>query len=195
MNRNLIVSALLALAAAGAFAQTAASTVQRDVNQQQRIENGLQNGSLTTREAAKLEKDEAKVDRVQTQALKDGQLSDAERARLQKAQNKTSQDIYGAKHNGATGNPDSASSKRMQADVQRNLNQDKRIEQGVQNGSLTNHEVAKLERGESRAHAKEAVAGADGHVGKREQRSVQRTENRDSRKIRRQKHDGQERKG
>jgi hypothetical protein len=195
MNRNLIVSALLALAAAGAFAQTAASTVQRDVNQQQRIENGLKDGSLTTREAAKLEKDEAKVDRVQAQALKDGKLTDAERARLQSAQNKASQDIYNAKHNDVTGNPDSASSRRMQADVQRNINQDKRIEQGVQNGSLTNHEVARLERGQARAHAKEAAAGADGHVGKHEQRSIQRTENRDSRRIHRQKHDAQERNG
>jgi hypothetical protein len=65
----------------------------------------------------------------------------------------------------------------------------------VQNGSLTNHEVAKLERGEARIANKEAAAGADGHVGKHEQRSIQRSENRESRKIHRQKHDAQERKG
>jgi hypothetical protein len=195
MNRNLVVSALLALAAAGAMAQTTASTVQRDVNQQQRIENGLKNGSLTTGEAARLEREEGRVDQLQSQALKDGKLSDAERARLQKAQNKVSGDIKAAEHNGATGNPNSVSSKRMQADVQRNVNQEKRIEQGVQNGSLTNHEVAKLERGEGRIDRKEARAGADGHVGRREQRNIQHSENRESRKIYRQKHDAQERKG
>src|SRR6267142_1028111 len=46
----------------GAFAQTTGSTVQRDVNQEKRIEQGLQDGKITTREAAILERDESKVD-------------------------------------------------------------------------------------------------------------------------------------
>ncbi|MFD2273424.1 hypothetical protein ACFS07_26630 [Undibacterium arcticum] len=75
----------------------------------------------------------------------------------------------------------------MQADVQRNVNQEQRIEAGVKNGSLTNHEVAKLERGQARIDAKEAVAGHDGHVSAAEQARVQRTENRQSRRIHRQK--------
>lgn len=195
MNRNLIVSALFTFAAAGAFAQTAASTVQRDVNQEKRIEQGLQNGSLTTREASQLQRDESKVDKLQTQALKDGKLSDAERARLQKAQNKASHDINTAEHNGVNGNPLSASSQRMQADVQRNVNQQQRVEQGVQNGTLTNHEVAKVERGEAKIDHKEYVAGRDGQVNKREQRKVQRADNHESKKIFRQKHDAQNRKG
>jgi hypothetical protein len=196
MNRNFVVSALLAFAAAGAFAQTnTAATVQRDVNQQQRVENGLQNGTLTTREAAALEKEEAKVDKMQSQALKDGKLTDAERARLQNAQNKVSKDIHTAKTNGVNGNPLSGSSQRMQADVQRNINQEKRIEQGVQSGSLTNREVGKLEKGEAKIDRKEARAGADGHVGQREQRRIQRSENKESRKIFKEKHDAQERKG
>ena len=196
MNRNFVVSALLAFAAAGAFAQTnTATTVQRDVNQQQRVENGLQNGTLTTREAAALEKEESKVDKMQSQALKDGKLSDAERARLQNAQNKVSKDIHTAKTNGVSGNPLSGSSQRMQADVQRDINQQKRVEQGVQSGSLTNHEVGKLEKGEAKVDRKEARAGADGHVGKREQRRIQRSENKESRKIFKEKHDAQERKG
>ncbi|UUZ55732.1 hypothetical protein LP419_09440 [Massilia sp. H-1] len=45
-----------------------------------------------------------------------------------------------------TGNPNSASSQRMQADVQRNVNQQTRIENGIKSGELTNHEVAKLEK-------------------------------------------------
>jgi hypothetical protein len=195
MKRNLIISALLIGASLGAFAQTAASTVARDVKQQQRIENGLQNGSITTREAGQLERDEAKVDRLQSKALKDGTLSDAEKTRLQAAQNKASRDINTAAHNGVNGNPLSASSQRMQADVQRNINQEKRIEGGIQNGSLTNHEVAKLEAGQARVDHKEAVAARDGHVGAKEQARVQRTENRQSKRIRHQKHDAQERKG
>ena len=191
MNRTLLAVAL-SMACAGAFAQTtAASTTQRDVNQQTRIENGLKDGSLSTKEAAKLEKEESHVDRLQAKDLKDGKLTNAERAQLNAAQNKVSADIAADKHNAVTGNPNSASSKRMQLDVARNVRQEKRIEGGIQNGSLTNHEVAKLEQGQARVDRKEAMAGANGHVGKAEQRSIQRSENRQSARIHRQKHDAQ----
>jgi hypothetical protein len=189
MNRTLIAAAL-SLACAGAFAQTtAASTTQRDVNQQTRIENGLKDGSLSTKEAAQLEKRESRVDRLQAKDLKDGKLSNAERTQLNAAQNKVSRDIAADKHNAVTGIPNSASSRRMQADVARNVNQEQRVENGIQNGSLTHHEVSKLERGQARVDGKEASAGADGHVGKAEQNRVQRSENRQSGRIHREKHD------
>lgn len=195
MNHKLVITVALLGASLGAFAQTAASTVQRDVNQEKRIEQGLQNGSITTREAGLLERDEAKVDKLQAQALKDGKLSDQERARLQAAQNKASHDIETAKHNGVNGNPLSASSQRAQADVQRNINQQQRVEQGIQGGSLTNHEVAKLERGQSKVDQREYVAARDGHIGKKEQAKIQRAENRQSKRIHHEKTDAQERKG
>ena len=191
MNRTLIAAAL-SLAFASAFAQTnAATTTQRDVNQQTRIENGLKDGSLSTKEAAKLEKEESHVDRLQSKDLKDGKLSPAERAQLNAAQNKVSKDIAADKHNAVTGNPNSASSKRMQADVARNVNQEKRIEGGIQNGSLTNHEVSKLEAGQAKVDRKEAIAGRNGHVGKGEQASIQRSENRQSKRIHHEKTDAQ----
>src|SRR5436853_177211 len=126
-----------------AFAQT--GTVQRDVNQQERIEQGLKSGQLTTREAARLEREEARVERDQARALRDGKLTPAEKARLAREQNKVSRDIYREKHDAQTGNPNSASSQRMQADVQRNVNQQQRIEQGVKSGELTNREAAALD--------------------------------------------------
>jgi len=193
MKVNAILAALLLAAGASAFAQTPASTVQRDVNQEKRIEGGLQNGTLTTREASQLEREESKVDRIQAHDLKDGKLSDAERAKLQTAQNKVSRDINTAEKNGVNGNPLSASSQRMQADVQRNVNQQQRIENGVQNGSLTNHEAGKLERGQAKVDHKEYVAGRDGHVGAHEEKRIQRAENHQSRRIFREKHDGQTR--
>ena len=196
MKFNALITAAMLAASAGAYAQaTTAGSVQRDVNQQERIEQGLKSGQLTTREAGKLEREESKVDHLQAQALKDGKLTPAEKARLEGAQNQVSRDIAAAKHNGATGNPTSASSLRMQADVQRNVNQEKRIEAGVQNGSLTNREAAKLERGQAHVDRKEAAAARDGHVGAAEERSIQRSENRQSRKIHRQKTDAQVRKG
>ena len=158
---KLIPVLLTTLLAVSAFAQTVGTDVQRDVNQQQRIESGLKSGQLTTHEAAKLEREESNIDRVQAKALKDGKLSDAEKARIAKMQDKASRDITAEKHDAQTGNPDSASSKRMQADVQRNVNQQKRIEKGVQSGELTNKEAGKLEGGQARVDRKEARAGAE----------------------------------
>jgi hypothetical protein len=188
---RLTLCAALVAAAFSVQAQTTGSAVQRDVNQQQRIENGLQNGSLTTREAGKLEHEEANIDRMQSKALKDGTLSPQEKARIQRAQNQASRDIARAEHNGVKGNPQSASSQRMQADVQRNINQQKRIEAGVQNGSLTNHEVGKLEHGQARVDRIEANAARNGHVGAAEQRRIQNNENAQSRRIHHEKTDAQ----
>jgi hypothetical protein len=184
------LAAALALAFCGAaFAQ--AGTVQRDANQQQRIEQGLQSGSLNTREAARLEGEESRVQRDQARAMQDGKLSPAEKARLSREQNRVSRDIYREKHDAQTGNPSSASSQRMQADVQRNITQQNRIELGVQSGSLTTREAGRLERGEAHDSRLEARAGADGQVDAKEQRRVQKNENRESQRIRREKHDAQ----
>jgi hypothetical protein len=190
-NAKLIPALLTILLAAPVFAQTVATETQRDVNQQQRIENGLKSGQLTTHEAAKMEKQEAHVDAAQAAAAKDGTVSATEQARIQHMQNKVSIDIKAQKHDAQTGNPNSASSERMQADVQRNVNQEKRVEQGVKSGSLTTVETARLEKGQAKTDARESHAGVDGKVTAREQRRAQRTENRQSHRIHRQKHDAQ----
>jgi hypothetical protein len=176
--------------ASAAHAQTTTTDTQRDVDQQQRIEQGLQSGQLTTHEAAKLEGGETKVDRLQTQALKNGSVSPAEQARIQKAQNAESASIYNQKHDAQSGHPDSASSKRMQADVQRNVDQQARINQGVKSGSLTTAEAARAEHGQARVNHKEAAAGANGHVGAGEQASIQHSENTQSARIYHKKHNG-----
>jgi len=196
MNRTLLVTALIAAAALGtsfaASAQTtAAATTQRDANQEQRIENGLQNGSITTRENSELQRDEAHVDRLQSKDMANGSLSPAEKAQLNAAQNKTSRDIATAKNNGINGNPLSASSQRAQADTQRNINQQTRIANGVKDGSLTHREASNLERGQSHVDAREARAGANGHVSAGEQRRIVRANNRQSARIHRQRHDAQ----
>src|SRR2546423_2033439 len=173
---------LTAIAAAlfcgSAFAQT--GTVQRDVNQQERIEQGLKSGQLTTREASRLEREESRVERDQGRAMRDGKLTPAEKARLAREQDKVSRDIYREKHDAQKGDPNSASSQRMQADVQRNINQQRRIEQGVNSGSLTTREAGKLEAGQARDNRLQARAGADGKVTANEQQRIQKAENRQS---------------
>ena len=80
----------------------------------------------------------------------------------------------------------------QQGTIQRDVNQQQRIEQGLQSGQLTTREAAKLERGQARDSALEARAGADGKVGPREQQRIQRNENRQSRRIYKEKHDAQQ---
>jgi hypothetical protein len=193
MNSKYLSLLVAGLLAAPAFAQTAATEVQRDVNQQTRIEAGLKSGQLNTAEAARLEREQARIAKTEHAALKDGKLSNREQRKIERMQDSASADIYGQKHDAQTGNPDSASSKRMQADVQRNVNQQTRIENGIKSGQLTNHEVAKLEKGEARIDHKQAIAGKDGHVGAAEQHNIQHTENRESKRIHHQKHDRQRR--
>lgn len=191
LSHSLLTLVLSGVFSAAAVAADTGTIVQRDVNQQQRIEQGLQSGALNTKEAGRLERQETRVERMESNALKDGKLTGAEQNRIDKAQDRVSRDIYREKHDAQTGNPNSASSKRMQADVQRNVNQQKRIEQGVQSGQLNNREVAKLERGQSKVTRAEANAAADGHVGPHEQKRVQRKENRQSGRVHHEKHDGQ----
>lgn len=176
-----------------AWADNAADVVKRDVNQEKRIEEGLKSGTLNTREAARLEGEEARINRMESNAAKDGVITKREKARIERAQNKASRDIWREKHDAQQGNPNSASSQRMQADVQRNVNQQERIEQGIENGSVTNKELSNLERGQARVDRKEARAGADGHVSAQEQEHVQAAEHRQSRRIHRLKHNEQER--
>ncbi|MES2824057.1 MAG: hypothetical protein V4732_10685 [Pseudomonadota bacterium] len=175
------------------FAQSVESQISRNANQQERIQSGLGSGALNVHEAAKLEKAEANIEHMQAKALQDGSLSTREANRIKSAQNKTSAAIYQQKHDAQTGNPDSVSAMRMQENVQQNINQQHRIEKGLSSGQLNNHEVAKLERGQAQASRREARAGADGHISAHEQNQVQHKQDKQSRKIHRQKHDRQTR--
>jgi len=72
--------------------------------------------------------------------------------------------------------------------VQRNVNQEARINQGVRSGQLTNKEAGSLERGQAHVDRAEAHAGANGHVGAGEQARVQRKENHQSARVYNKKH-------
>ncbi|HVT34990.1 MAG TPA: hypothetical protein VHE37_05380 [Nevskiaceae bacterium] len=188
--RTTIIAAVIGIASGSAFAQDtrAEADVQRDANQQQRIEQGLQSGQLTTREAGKLERDETRVDRMEKRDMRNGSISPAEQARLNAAQHKASADIARDRHNGVTGNPTSASSQRMQADVQRDANQQQRIENGMQSGQLTNREAGKLERGQAHVNRTEARASRSGAVNANEQARIEGKENRQSNRVWNKKH-------
>jgi hypothetical protein len=191
-NTTLAAIAALTLSGGAAYAQTnTQADTQRDVNQQQRIEQGLQSGQLDTKEAGQLERQEQHVDNMQSRDERSGGgVNPAEQSRINAAQNKVSQDISADKHNGVTGNPDSRSSQRMQADVQRDANQEQRIENGEKSGRLNNRQAGRLEHGQAKDDRKQANAARNGHVGAGEQARIQHSENRQSKRIHRAKAKG-----
>lgn len=74
---------------------------------------------------------------------------------------------------------------------QREVNQQKRIDQGVASGQLNAKETRRLDKREAKIAADEAKAKSDGKVTKAERRHLRREENRASKAIYRQKHDRQ----
>ena len=71
---------------------------QREVNQERRIQQGVQSGQLTPREAARLEAEQNRVRRAEAAAKADGQVTRQERARLEHMQDRASRDINREKH-------------------------------------------------------------------------------------------------
>jgi hypothetical protein len=82
-----------------AFAQANTPRVdQRQANQEQRIDQGVASGSLTRREANRLERGQQHVDNMENRAKADGVVTRGERARLHQAQDVQSARIHRQKH-------------------------------------------------------------------------------------------------
>jgi hypothetical protein len=93
------ILAILAAAALPVAAQTATPTVdQRQANQEARIQQGVRTGELTPKEAARLEKGQAKVQKKEAKAKSDGVVTKKERAKLAKEQDKQGKKIRKQKH-------------------------------------------------------------------------------------------------
>jgi uncharacterized membrane protein YebE (DUF533 family) len=69
--------------------------------------------------------------------------------------------------------------------------QEKRIEQGKASGQLNDKEAARLEKGQANVQAKEDAAKADGVVTKKEKAQIEKAQDRQNRRIVKQKHDAQ----
>ncbi len=100
----LIAGCSLTVAAGTAFAQT--QTVgtndpgiqKRMENQEQRIDQGVQSGTLTPKEAGRLEAEQTKIQQTEQRMKSDGRLTGKERQRLNNMQDRSSQHIYRQKH-------------------------------------------------------------------------------------------------
>jgi hypothetical protein len=107
MNRttSLLISVLAAVALP-VFAQTApakdpAATPgidKRQAEQKKRIDQGVASGRLTPNEAARLEKGQQRVQKLESKAKADGAVTAKERARIRQAQNVQSRHVAKEKH-------------------------------------------------------------------------------------------------
>jgi len=94
------IIALMLTAPLAAFAQSTATPKfdQRQANQERRIDQGVQSGSLTPKETGRLEKGQDHLQTMENKAKSDGQVTKQERAQLQHAENRQSERIYRQKH-------------------------------------------------------------------------------------------------
>jgi hypothetical protein len=199
LQKGTLCAVVLGAVSLSAVAQNAQPTTpttnapninQRKDNQQQRIGEGVENGSLTAGEAARLERKETKLNVEEKRMKADGKLTPAERARLQRQQNGLSRQIYNQKHDAQSQNvnPKSEVGKRQRA-------QQQRIGEGIENGSLNSREASRLERQETHLNREVARdrAANGGVLTPAEKGKINRQQNRESKRIYRQKHDAQAR--
>jgi hypothetical protein len=73
----------------------------------------------------------------------------------------------------------------------REANQQKRIEQGVKSGALTQGEAARLEAGQAKVEKMEGKARADGKVTRQERKRIHQAQDKESRRIHKLKHNPQ----
>ncbi|CAN5259164.1 hypothetical protein BH11CYA1_BH11CYA1_01800 [soil metagenome] len=175
----------------------------RQQRQQSRIYNGVQGGQLNRRETGRLERQQYALNQKEARYRASGNgLSSSERARLEHQQNQLSQNIYQQKHDGQGYNPGNGHGPhpgypnnpgRSLFDVNKTQqSQDARINNGIQNGSLTQHEAQRLEGQQSRFAAEEARMRASGNgLSIQERARLDQQQDRMSRSIYNQKHDAQ----
>jgi len=106
--KTLAISATLAVASIGAFAQAASAPAtprvdKREANQEKRIEQGVASGQLNAKETHRLDKEQAKITQAETKAKADGKVTKHERRKLDKMQDAASKDIHAQKHDAQTG--------------------------------------------------------------------------------------------
>jgi uncharacterized membrane protein YebE (DUF533 family) len=106
------VSVLLTIAFAlglsmASMAQSTRTPVinKREHRQQQRIRQGVRSGSLTKREAAKLETQQAVTHAEEAAAKADGKVTRNERRHIRHRELRTSRSVYRQKHDSQTRKP------------------------------------------------------------------------------------------
>lgn len=96
------MAAALSLPAVALAADSTKRIDKRQENQEKRIDQGVESGKLTDKEAKNLEKGQEHVQKLEDKALADGKVTKLEKAKIEHAQNKQSRKIVRKKHNAKT---------------------------------------------------------------------------------------------
>lgn len=98
MKTRTLIAAVALVVPLLASAQSTQRIDQRQTNQDARIDQGVQSGSLTQKEAAKLERGQTHVQNMENKAMSDGKVTKKEASRIEHAQDQQSKKIYQQKH-------------------------------------------------------------------------------------------------
>lgn len=102
MRTTLFTAAVIGLTALS-IVPASAGINRRQAHEQHRIYNGVRSGALTPHETYRLEREQARIARVEHRDRADGDgLSRRERANIARLQHRASRDIYHQKHDGQT---------------------------------------------------------------------------------------------
>ncbi len=159
---------------------------QNKTNQDNRIANGVSNGSLTAGEAQSLDKKEGQINQEERTMKADdnGHLTSADKAALQQQQKQVSNQIYKDKHNSFNQKtPKSGIGKTEEA-------QQDKIAQGEKSGQLSAGEATKLENQEKSINAErhQDLEANGGKLTKSEQQQIKQQQKQVNKNIYKDKH-------
>jgi hypothetical protein len=202
MKKCLIALVALAVAAvaveAGARAKRVPRAKKREAVQRDRIRDGVQDGSLTQREAARLAREQKRIQNAAKKMASDGQVTPREKAKLEHAQDQANRHIAGERHDaqGDMGPTPPRNWKTWDPGVNtRQRIQHHRIAQGIRSGSLTPVETRQLIQAESDIRKLERALKSDGVLTRGERAQLHAALNEASREIFALKHNDVERPG
>ncbi len=160
----------------------------RRYNQQGRIANGVSSGQLTAGETKNLEGRQASLNNEihNDRAANGGTLTPQERAQVNQQQNNLSKSIYNDKHNANTANYGN-----NEVGARRDLQQ-QRIANGIRSGQMSPSEAATAENRQQNINRNIAAdrSANGGRLTPAERRNINKRQNRASRQIYNEKHNG-----
>ena len=184
--RSITLFAAAILLSTGALAQSTANT--RRQAQQDRIANGVDSGQLTSGETKSLENKQSNLNReIRTdRQANGGKLTSQQRNQVNHQENHLSKQIYADKHN-------ASAAKYGTGEVgQRRVNQQDRIANGIRSGNLKPGEAAHMENREQGINQQVRTdrQANGGKLTAQQDKQVNRAQNRTSKAINRDKHNG-----
>jgi hypothetical protein len=159
---------------------------------QQKIDQGIERGSLNRNEADKLKAELGailnKIDRMKA----DGYLNPGERDNINRDLDRLDRDIYKEKHDAVSAVP--AVQVDWRGGIRSRIQESKqKIEQGIERGTLNRYEARKLNKELGKILQKIDRMKSDGRVSQKERNRINRDLDRLERDIFKEKHDGNRR--